>query len=353
MPESKRDISEYVKPRKIILPIVIGLLVVGYMLYRNFNVNAFDNFHWTWKAVFWLFLSFMMVVVRDLAYMVRLRVLTEKKLSWKQCFEDIMCWEFASAIAPGAVGGGFAFAIYVISKEGITLGKSAAVVLFTSFLDGLFFLIMAPVIYFTIGREGLFENVHADSIQIVAGRSSLHAAFWFIYCLVIVYKVLVAYALFIDAAAVKRFLSKLFSIKWLRRWHANAEETGDEMIIASREIKKQGVMYWINSFIPTFISWSARFIIINCIISAFSTIPLHHYVCYGRQIVMGILMMGTPTPGGTGLAELTFSNFLGEFIDNAGLTVSLAFLWRLISYYPYLIMGVIIIPRWARRVYSK
>lgn len=48
-----------------------------------------------------------------------------------------------------------------------------------------------------------------------------------------------------------------------------------------------------------------------------------------------------------------FKNFLGEFIDNKTLTSSLALLWRLISYYPYLFIGAIVLPRWVNRVFKK
>lgn len=353
MHQTGNDILNLLKPRKLLLPILIGLTAVSILLYKNFDAHAFDNIRWTWASTWWMMLAFFMVFLRDFAYMIRLKVLTDNKLSWKQTFEAIMCWEFASAVAPGAIGGGFAFAIFIINKEGIKLGKSAAIVLFSSFLDGLFFLIMAPLVYFLIGKTGLFENVIPESLQVIKSSNALHTSFWIIYCVVIFYKVVVGYALFVDAKAVKKLLMLAFSLKFLSRWKDAAEETGNELIDASKELKSRKLGYWIYSFIPTFVSWSARFAIINCIIAAFSTIDLHHLVCFGRQVVIGVLMMGTPTPGGSGLAEIGFQNFLGEFIDNAALTVSLAFLWRLISYYPYLLMGVVVIPKWIRRVYSN
>jgi hypothetical protein len=32
-----------------------------------------------------------------------------------------------------------------------------------------------------------------------------------------------------------------------------------------------------------------------------------------------------------------------------GLAPALALLWRLMSYYPYILIGIIILPRWIRR----
>ena len=45
-------------------------------------------------------------------------------------------------------------------------------------------------------------------------------------------------------------------------------------------------------------------------------------------------------------------NFLGEFITK-GLATSMALIWRLVSYYPYLIIGVIILPRWIRKHFRR
>jgi uncharacterized protein (TIRG00374 family) len=124
------------------------------------------------------------------------------------------------------------------------------------------------------------------------------------------------------------------------------------MVIASRELKNKKLNYWFWSFLATCLSWSARFFIINFIIMAFSEVEFNHILLYSRQVVIGILMIGSPTPGGSGAAEIMFGNFLGEFIGNASLTSALALLWRLISYYPYIFLGAVILPRWLARVFK-
>ncbi len=353
MSSKASDLLKMVRPGRLLIPIVIGLGAASYMLFRNFDKNAFDHIAWTWYTTLWLLLALLMVVIRDFAYMWRIRVLTDKELNWRKSFEVIMLWEFASAIAPAILGGGFAFAILIINKEKISFGKSISVVMFTSFLDGLFFALIAPLVYFIAGREGLFSNLNSEAAQQLAHGKELYFTFWFIYFAILIYKLIIAYALFINAHAVKQFLRKLFSFKLLHKWKHKAIETGEEMVIASKELQGKNLNYWLTSFAATCLSWSARFIIINCIIMAFSSISFNHFLLYARQVVMGILMIGSPTPGGSGVAEIMFSNFLGEFIDNKSLTSSLALLWRLISYYPYLFVGAIVLPRWVNRVFKK
>jgi uncharacterized protein (TIRG00374 family) len=347
------ELLNMVKPSKLLVPIVLGLGAASYMLFRNFDSSAFDKVNWTFYTSLWLLLALSMVVVRDFAYMWRIRILTDAELNWRKCFEVIMLWEFASAIAPAILGGGFAFAILIINKEKISFGKSISVVMFTSFLDGLFFALVAPLVYFIAGREGLFSNLDSAAAQQLSHGNELYYTFWFIYFAILAYKLVIAYALFVNAHAVKHFLVRIFSFKFLHKWKHQAVETGEEMVIAAKQLKGKNLNYWLTSFFATCLSWSARFIIINCIIMAFSSIHFDHFLLYARQVVMGILMIGSPTPGGSGVAELMFKNFLGEFIDNKTLTSSLALLWRLISYYPYLFIGAIVLPRWVNRVFKK
>ena len=65
------------------------------------------------------------------------------------------------------------------------------------------------------------------------------------------------------------------------------------------------------------------------------------------------MMLLMPSPGGSGFAEFIFNEFLGEFIPYAGFAIAIAFLWRLATYYPYLILGAIILPRWIQNKFGK
>ena len=70
------------------------------------------------------------------------------------------------------------------------------------------------------------------------------------------------------------------------------------------------------------------------------------------------MMRVAPTPGGRGFAEYIFTNFrsgvipVGAAIQIGTAAVS-ALLWRLVTYYPYLIMGAVILPRWLRNSFTK
>jgi uncharacterized protein (TIRG00374 family) len=162
----------------------------------------------------------------------------------------------------------------------------------------------------------------------------------------------VAYALFVNPRFVKWLLIKLFSLPLLKRWKRNALETGSQLIIASNGLKNKSRKFWFNSFAGTFVSWTARYSIVNCLILAFHSVSIDNFLIFARQVVMGIIILFSPTPGGSGLAEFIFKDFLGEFIPH-GLAASLGLLWRLISYYPYLFIGALVLPRWIRKTHRS
>jgi uncharacterized protein (TIRG00374 family) len=91
--------------------------------------------------------------------------------------------------------------------------------------------------------------------------------------------------------------------------------------------------------------------VVNLMIMA--VIPVaDHMLVYGRQLVMWVIMLISPTPGGSGIAEFAFTGFLADFIP-LGLAGGLAFIWRLLTYYPYIFVGAIVLPRWLKRTATE
>ncbi len=344
MQTDPRELLRHFSLKRILLPVLIGVGVTVWLFLKDFDAAAFRAVEWTTSSTFWFFLAIVSVVIRDWAYMIRIRVLTDNHFDWKRAFIVIMLWEFSSALAPGMIGGGFIFAIYILNKEGLHMGKSITAIMNSSFLDGIFLAVMAPFVYFIASKEALFSGIHLET----SFGNSIFYTFWTVYFLIVAYKLFVAYALFVNPYLIKRILTSVFSIPLLRRWKENATETGDQLVIASNGLKDKDRNYWFWSIGTTFVSWTARYSIVNCIIHAFhGDAPLHDFVVYGKQVIMGIIILLSPTPGGSGLAEYMFTDFLGEFISK-GLAPTLSILWRMLSYYPYLIIGAFILPRWIR-----
>lgn len=348
MDKQHKKIISFFRLRRLILPILLGLGVASYLLFRNFDSSAFTNINWVWQSYFYILMAVLMMVVRDLGYMYRLRVLTDGQISWRKSFDVIMLWEFSSAITPSVIGGS-AIALYIVNKEGVSMGRTTAIVLITAFLDELFYILMVPLIILLVGTQNLFTT--GGEYVFLNTRFGTQGIFILGYLFILTLTMIIIYGVFLNPRGFKMILLTVFRLPILRKWRNKAAETGNEIIITSRELKGKPFSFWLKAFGGTFFSWTGRFLVVNFLIMAFVS-GGDQLLIFARQLIMWVILLISPTPGGSGVAEFVFTGFLGEFIP-VGLDAALSLMWRLISYYPYLFIGVIILPTWLKRVYAK
>ena len=342
------------KPARIALPVIIGLAVVGWFIVREIDNDAMSHIRFTWNSVFWIFVAWLCMVGRDLGYMIRIRILSEKDLTWLQAFRIIMLWEFTSAITPSTVGG-TAVAVVFIHKEGISVGRSTSIVLATSFLDELYFVIMFPLILLVVGGDVLFTtSLQGTGIALL---NNLVVVAVIGYVIILAWVILVGYGLFVDPKKIRKIIIWFFRLPILKRWHKAAVKAGDDIVESSNELKKKPFMFWIKAFRATFLSWTSRYWVVNAILLAFFAVK-DHLLIFARQLVTWIMMIISPTPGGSGFAELILGRFISDAIEAdpeivGSLALAIAIIWRIISYYPYLIIGASIVPGWIQRKFVR
>ena len=135
MPKKAQEVLRFFSIKRIAIPVIIGLGVASYMLISSLTepkfIEANDNkgeyewvdenenqiqeseefvkvpigrgeykkltykevlasINWTWYSTFWMFVALLMMAVRDIAYMYRIRVLTNNHLTWRRSFDVIM-----------------------------------------------------------------------------------------------------------------------------------------------------------------------------------------------------------------------------------------------------------------------
>jgi uncharacterized protein (TIRG00374 family) len=278
------------------------------------------------------------MVGRDFFYMWRIRLLTNQQLSWKKSFSVIMLWEFASALSPGVVGGA-AVAMFILNKEKIALGRSTAIVIISTMMDNLFYVMMIPITFIFIKHVDLFPTHFS-------GSGAIEVVFWTGYSLIAFAAILLFLTIFVWPQLSKKLLGGLFSLPFLKRWKVAAVQTGNDIITTSLEMRKEPIQNWIKVYLVTCGSWISRYLVINAILQAFLNLSLHdHALILGKQFVLWLFMLVSPTPGASGVAEYAFGELLISFSGSALLLAGMAVIWRLISYFPYLFIGAWILPR--------
>jgi len=311
--------------------------------YRRLTFSeSLNRIEWDSTTTVWLFIAFLFMVSRDFFYVVRIRLLTKNQLGWKAAIYVILLWEFASALTPGVVGGA-AVAMFILNRETIPLGRATAIVIITAFMDNLFFVLMIPLVFLFVHNNDLFP---ADE------GTTLVLTWWFWSGFGIIFGVcLMLYlTIFWYPSFASKMLLFIFRFPLIKRWKFIAAEWGKDIEKAAITFKKEKISFWIAVFASTFMSWISRYLVINAILNAFLRLGFYdNILVLGKQLVLWLFMLVSPTPGGSGVAEYAFGELLSSFSSSAILLVIMAIIWRLMSYFPYLFIGAILLPSWIKR----
>jgi len=355
---SRNDTARKLSPWKVVLPTVLGFGMVGFFIYRDFHKIDFTVFEFSYYSVLFIGLAFLMMFFRDFGYVLRLRILSSGELTWRKCIRIVLLWELGSAVTPSAIGG-TALATVFIWKEGVHIGKSTSIVVATSFLDELYFSLMFPLVLFLFSKAEIFH---------VLGSAELAHRF-FVFAMIgfgmkFSWAMLMGYSIFINPKFFASLISGIFKWKLLKRWKNGAEEMAKNFETSNREFKTKSFKFWLKAFLTSFLSWTSRYWVLNFLLLALYyslkfDVYAHfmslqdHFLIFAKQLVMWIMMLVMPTPGGSGFVETIFNSYMAEFVPVAGFVFVMALIWRLVTYYPYLFIGSIIAPAWVNRNFRK
>ena len=332
--------STTIKIAYVWIPALIGLGVISWMFSREFNAELFSQVRFSGKIIFGILLAFLFMIGRDIGLMWRFRLFSGNFLTWRQAFHiNILC-EFTSAVTPSAVGGGSLIPFF-LNKEGINAGKSTAITLSCLFLDELFLVVACPLILMLIP----FDDLFGTKTIITTGTKILFVA---IYVLTVLWTLILYLALFRHSELVRALFLKLFRLRLLRRWYPNIVSLTDNLVTSSHEMSDRPFSFWAKAFGVTTLSWCSRYLVVNALLLAFA-LSGNHLLAFARQLILWIILMISPTPGGSGISEYMFTVYYADFFSIVGVALIVAFVWRCITYYPYLVAGIFILPQWIKR----
>ena len=327
---------------RIILPVLLGLGVT-YLLFREeLDQGVLLDFEWSPRMIAAFLVAFIFLVGRDFGLTWRFHTIASPTLTWRKSLRvDLMC-AFTSAVTPSAMGGS-AFAIFYLNREGVKLGKATTMTLTTLFLDELFFVIFCPLVLWILPLSDLFgtesDNAFLAGVEIV---------FWLVYAGIVIWTAILFWGILLKPHVVARYIDKLFSTRILRRFYNSAHEMGINMVEASKTVKAASPGWWIKVMAATTLSWFSRYLVVNALFWGF--VPdTPAMLVFGRQFVVWVVLMVSPTPGGSGISEWLFTEYYGDLIGNHATALILALSWRIISYYFYLIVGSTLVPSYFKR----
>lgn len=321
---------------KILLPIIIGFMAFIWLFSGEFSLDVFKQIDLSGHLCVSLFFAVIFVIGRDWGMCWRFKILTDGNLSWCSSLKVTMLCEFTSTITPTSVGGGVLSMIF-LNREGINWGRATTITMTTLFLDELFFVITCPLIVLFFPSDLLFgftDSTFAHNLQNL---------FWIIYIAIAVWTLMLFVGIFVKPQVVKKMLMRIFSSKLLCRWKSNADELSNNMLTTSVSLKTRSKCWWIKSFAATSASWFSRYLLVNALF--WGLYPAADQVTvFVRQFIVWTILTVTPTPGGSGVSEYLFDAYYGDIIAGGAMILILALLWRILSYYIYLVIGIFMMP---------
>lgn len=348
--KEEQQVLNSIRPSRIVIPIVIGILAILLLAYRQFDMETLNSISWTGHIYFWIGISVFFLLFRHFILALRLKRISGNHFSLAKSIELIFIWEFSSAVSPTSLGGSIV-AFFMLAQERLSAARTATIVIYTIIIDSAFFVFIIPFSILVFG--GLAVRPNAESLMDTSGWGATLIGLTLAMGL---YGTFFLYGMFVDPRKLKWLLIKMASTRWTRRWRERAFQIGDELILASRDIGGKSWIWHVEMCLYTLLIWFARFMILNVLIIAF--VPdtglgfMNQFMLWTRSVSLYMIMAFSPTPGASGLAELMFDGFLSDFIP-LGIGIMIALVWRIITYYTYLVGGIFVIPNWIRKVLNR
>lgn len=326
---------------KTLLPVAIGAAVVVWLFCREFSIEQWKAIPWTVRSFGAIALGLVCVAGREWGMMWRFRALTDRTLSWRKTLKITMQCEFTSAITPTTAGGSTLSMIF-LNRQGVPLGRATIITMIVLMLDELFLVVACPLIFIIFPGHDIF------GFDPGAFSTGVRLAFWIVYGGVCAVTLVLCLGAFVIPGKIARGLVRLFSFRLLRRWQADVEEMGKTMVQAGRDLRRRPFTWWAEALGATALTWISRYLVVNALFWGFAAAAPQGIV-FARQFVVWTLLTISPTPGGSGLSEWLFTSYYGDLIADASMVLVIAILWRLLTYYIYLAIGVLRLPSWLRK----
>lgn len=315
--------------------LLLTIFVSGTVLFFSIDKSSWLIFEQASK--FKMFLAFSLVVVVWLLDALKFKLLTRasgERIRYGLALELTWINYFGAAITPMQSGGG-PFQMYILYKNGISLGTAMAITLVRTFLT---MLILGFMILFSFAMRLQLPDLGWGMRGFVFYVIAFSLAVWFFAVLSIVRPSLIKRICWKIIAFLKHFgfLGNARVIKMFRKVSAEIDSYNQNI----RSFITTGRLYFALGAITASFQIIVYLSVMPCMIRAMG-MPVMYVDCLLVQALFLFLLYFIPTPGGSGAAEggaaLIFSIFVPWSV--AGM---MGVAWRLLTEYTGIGLGALV-----------
>ena len=328
------------KPKTIKLSIIISLtisiILIIIITYFTFDKDTLKYLTTTDIRYEFFVLAIAVNIIYYMFWGLRIKILSnsvDKNLNiglWKST-KIVLANMFLANITP-SMAGGEPVRIYLLNKEGLSMGSATAAVLGERLLDAIFLLICVPFAII------IFRN----NIEMQLLKTGLTIAVIIFLGAVAVFAYTIKYP-----DKMKSFL--IYINKKFRRFSKKKESESNAISRISQEVDNfhnsmvfyltKGKKPFVLALIITAVFWAVGWIIPILILKGLG-LPPHVIESSAAQVLLVIIAMMPTTPGSTGVSEAGATGLYTVFIPQYLVGV-FVILFRISTYYVGLIVGAI------------
>jgi uncharacterized protein (TIRG00374 family) len=278
---------------------------------------------------------------------VRVQILSAalgKRVSIKTAIAVITSGLFLAAVTPFQTGG-LPVQLYILKKEGISLGKGSVILLFRGILELFIFIFVVPLIY--VHYRGLLTgNITRALMRYLLIIYAVSMVLLLVLLLKPIFLKRLFYRFFFFLQR-KRMVKSRKLLRFFRRIFIEVEDFRHSLrLYFSRKF-----MMLILAFLVTVISYIALFLIAPMMLYGLGVrAPILEAIYL--QLILKFLLFFVPTPGASGVSEAAFVSLFKRVAPVHLLGVYVV-LWRFFTFYIGAAVGGFVIIRMLQRGEEK
>ena len=256
------------------------------------------------------------------------------------CFKNQMMGKYYTKLTPFGLGGQ-PFQVYYFGKYGVKASNSLTMVSCSYVSNKLMYCLLAIVMMATFKRNTLLmsQGNLVNIVIILAFISVMFLALFLTFVMLMCLNKKLGHKI---VAGIIKILTKLRIVKNPASVYLKIMRP---VLVFHRKMQKffasKGIT--LTFLILSLLEYIIEFSVLFFVYSAFNGFDLNVYwQLLSISVIIELACHSIPLPGGSGLAELSFSTIFASLFDSGVLFWALI-IWRVITYYTYLFSGLGII----------
>lgn len=334
--QSPRDI---LSGKYLFISVSLSVIATGIVLHMTYTPEGFEYVQL--KRVPGLIIASVVLFLKIWFTAAKIRFLAGNTISWPGAFRVVLSWDFASAVTPSTIGGA-PLGIYAMTREHIPLGKASAITMYTLMLDQIFYVMIIPILVVA----GLYLEIIPEALGAI-GKSAMA----FVYVSLVGYGLVLAYGVLVNPPALKKGVSMLFRLPLLRKHKDSVDQELDGLVHTSENFRRQPFSFLLKAYFLSTMAWLSRGALPAIVVLSF--LPADEVLLFMRSFAMSLATLFMPTPGGSGGVEALFVLFLGPLFDREAFIGIATFIWRLITFYSIIGIGIMVVSWYLNNAVVK